>query len=68
MNGPVSSHRLARFELNAAARYYEAQRPGLGLRFLDAAEYCVRSILEFPDSGKTVRGEIKRRLVGGQFC
>ena len=65
MNGDVSFHRLARFELNAAARYYEAQSAGLGLRFLDAVEHVVRAIIEFPDSGTTLRGDVKRRLVNG---
>ena len=31
-------HPLAEFELNDAARYYEAESPGLKVRFLDVAQ------------------------------
>ena len=51
MNDRVSFNSLARLELNAAARYYEAQGAGLGMRFLDAVEHSVCAIIEFPDSG-----------------
>lgn len=59
----VVFHRLAEFELNDAARYYEQESVGLGAMFLAAVERCTQSIVDFPESGTVVRGEMSRRLV-----
>jgi hypothetical protein len=34
-------NRLARRELNEAFEYYEGERPGLGLEFLDEVEHAL---------------------------
>jgi hypothetical protein len=41
MNRRVSFHAMAEQELNDAASYYNASRPGLGQAFLDAVERAV---------------------------
>jgi plasmid stabilization system protein ParE len=61
--GPASFHPLAERELIDAARYYELESPGLGASFLDAAERCERAIVEYPEAGATITGEIRRRLL-----
>jgi hypothetical protein len=45
-----------------AAQYYEQESPGLGTLFLDAAERCEQAILEYPNAGTVLQGEIRRRL------
>ncbi len=56
-------HRLAEFELNDAARYYELERPGLGKAFLDEVGRCTQRILELPESTPVVRGNARRKLL-----
>ena len=63
--GKVSFHRLARRELNDGAQYYELESSGLGVRFLGAVEACVSAIVEFPDAGSNLPGNVQRRLVAG---
>lgn len=60
-----SFHQLARRELDEAARYYEAESPGLGSKYLDAVENCVRGVVEFPAAGVEVREQVRRKLVQG---
>jgi len=50
-------------EMNAAARYYEQQVPGLGHQFLDELEWAVRRIHEHPKSGAILHGSIRRMLL-----
>jgi plasmid stabilization system protein ParE len=59
----ISFHHLAERELSDASRFYEFESPGLGAAFLDAVEKTCISILEHPDSGVTVLGHIRRRLI-----
>ena len=61
----LSFHRLAVCELEEAAHYYESRSTGLGSRFVDSVEGCAASIIEFPNSGRVMRGQIRRRLVRG---
>ena len=42
----VSLHSMAEQELNDAASYYNAQRPGLGNAFLDEGQRAVDQILQ----------------------
>ena len=37
----LRTHRLAEKELTEAARWYEAQRPGLGASLLDVVDYAI---------------------------
>ncbi len=60
-----SFHRLARRELDEAAQYYEAESPGLGSKYLDAVEACVRGVVEFPAAGAVIRDHVRRKLVHG---
>jgi plasmid stabilization system protein ParE len=56
-------HRLARRELNDAARYYELESRGLGGTFLDEVERGMDLILRHPDAGSPIGGDIRRRLL-----
>jgi toxin ParE1/3/4 len=60
-----SFHRLARRELDEAAQYYEAESPGLGSRYLDAVESCVRGVVELPATGAVILDHVRRKLVHG---
>jgi len=55
-------HRLASRELIDAARYYQAESPGLGATFIDEVERCVRVALEYPRAAPVFRGKIRRKL------
>jgi toxin ParE1/3/4 len=59
-------HPLAEQELLDAAFYYEEQRPGLGLEYLEEIEHSVNFLTRYPYVGTTVRGSI-RRLVLPRF-
>ena len=63
MTRPFIFHRLAELELNEAAGYYEREQPGLGSAFLRAIEQCLAKIGEYPESGRLVLGDVRRRLV-----
>jgi hypothetical protein len=41
---------MAEQELNDAASYYNASRPGLGQAFLAEVERAVRQIVEYPEA------------------
>lgn len=60
---PVSFHRLARRELSDAAQYYDFESPGLGEAFLAEVERSLHAILEYPEAGLIVHGDVRRRLV-----
>jgi len=59
----ASFHPLAERELIDTARYYEHESPGLGSLFLDAAERCELAIIEHPQAGPIIQGEVRRRLM-----
>lgn len=61
----LSFHRLAELELEEAAHYYESISTGLGTTFVNSIEACAQSILAFPRSGRTIRGQIRQRLARG---
>jgi toxin ParE1/3/4 len=58
----VSFHELAERELNDAALYYEQERTGLGVKFLDEVERVISSMIRNPNAGKQVRGRVRRRI------
>ena len=58
-----SFHELAERELNDAALYYEKESTGLGGRFLDEIERHIDAIIKNPNSGKRVRGQVRRRIL-----
>lgn len=59
----LSFNPIARQELNDAAQYYELESPGLGAAFLAQVERCCASIAEHPESGRSVLGPVRRRLI-----
>jgi len=50
MTRPLRFDPAARRELDEAADFYDAEDPGLGLAFLDAAERAFEQIQAFPES------------------
>ena len=56
-------HRLAEYELNEAAQYYDLEEPGLGAAFLEEVDRCLQSIQAAPEAGAILRGTIRRRLL-----
>lgn len=48
----LREHPEALAELRAAARWYEGERPGLGVRFLDAVETGLSGVLAWPRTGR----------------
>jgi hypothetical protein len=55
----------AKQDLNNGFRWYEAQRAGLGTRFLDAVNGCIAGILRSPMVGRAVHGKYRRAVVRG---
>ena len=56
-------HRLAEYELNEAAQYYDLEDPGLGAAFLEEVDRCLQSIQAAPEAGAILRGTVRRRLL-----
>jgi len=63
MNRQVSFPAMAEQELNDAAGYYDALRPGLGQAFLDEIERAVTQILAYPEAAPLVNRIVRRKLV-----
>ena len=57
----VGFHPAARTELLDAARYYEAQAPGLGAQFAAEAERAVGLLADTPGLGAPVAGHAETR-------
>jgi plasmid stabilization system protein ParE len=62
----VVFHPLADQELVDAVAYYEEQKLGLGLEYLEEVEYAVNLLVRYSEAGSKVRGSI-RRLVLPRF-
>lgn len=54
MSLPVRFAAEAAAELDAAATWYDEQRPGLGDTFLDSVESALRILSDWPESGAPV--------------
>src|SRR5712691_1211668 len=63
MHRQVSFHALAEQELNDAASYYNALRPGLGQGFLDEVERAVAHIVAYPEAAALVNRIVRKKLV-----
>jgi plasmid stabilization system protein ParE len=63
---PAVFHPLAEQELVDAAAYYEEQKTGLGLEYLEEVEHAVAFLMRYPEAGPVVQGSI-RRLVLPKF-
>lgn len=59
----VSFHRLAHREVSEAGEFYQLESPGLGVAFLDEVEFCTQTILQYPEAGQLIVGNIRRRLL-----
>jgi len=57
------NHELASAELEAAVRWYERRRRGLGAEFFDAVADMVAMIAERPDVGTPIPGMSSTRRV-----
>jgi plasmid stabilization system protein ParE len=55
MSLPIEVRRAAEADLLEAFVWYENEQPGLGERFLQAAEQCMQSAAERPTSYKLVK-------------
>lgn len=59
---PVRFHPDAETEMNAAAAYYEAQREGLGRRFLASVQDAINRIQSTPPLCPVVEADVRRCL------
>ena len=53
----------AEADVSDAARWYEAQRSGLGSEFLDEVLRTLSSISEYPDLYPRVSGDVRRAVI-----
>ena len=53
----------AQADVLAGARYYESERPGLGIAFLDEIEHAISQIRETPLLFTVVDGPVRRVLL-----
>jgi plasmid stabilization system protein ParE len=58
----ISFHRLAHREVSEAGEFYQLESPGLGVAFLDEVEFCTQAILQHPEAGQLIVGNVRRRL------
>jgi hypothetical protein len=56
-------HPLADQELVDAVAYYEEQKLGLGLEYLEEVEYAVNLLVRYSEAGSKVRGSIRRLVL-----
>ncbi len=59
----VVFHPLADQELVDAVAYYEEQKLGLGLEYLEEVEYAVNLLVRYSEAGSKVRGSIRRLIL-----
>jgi len=60
---PVATRPAAAAEIDAAYRWYEKKREGLGSEFLEAVDKMVNAIAENPERFPTIRKDIRRALL-----
>jgi plasmid stabilization system protein ParE len=58
----VSFNVFAEQELNEAARYYGLEGAALADSFLREIQYCCDRIVEHPEAGPTIGGDIRQRF------
>lgn len=59
MTSGVIFLRTARREFNAAARWYEQQRTGLGIRFVDEATHAIQRAVQHPERYPVVYRDVR---------
>jgi toxin ParE1/3/4 len=60
-------HSEAREEFLQAVSFYDAQVPGLGLRFIAEIERCQKTLLETPVIGHPYGRRLRKFTVGDKF-
>jgi len=55
VNDRPEFHRLAEYELNEAAQYYDREEPGLGVAFLEEVDRCLQAPGGFRSRSDTPR-------------
>jgi plasmid stabilization system protein ParE len=63
MTRPLRFDPAARRELDEAADFYDAEDPGLGLAFLDAAERAFEQIQAFPESSPISLAPVRAKVL-----
>ena len=63
MTRPLRFDPAARRELDEAADFYDAEDPGLGLAFLDAAERAFEQIQAFPESSPISLAPVRTKVL-----
>lgn len=63
----VRFHPEAEAEMFAAARFYQEQANGLGVRFLESVQAVLRHVFNFPKSARVVQGRSIRASVARTF-
>jgi toxin ParE1/3/4 len=56
-------HPAAEAELLEAVRFYEGRLTGLGERFLEEFESAISTIVETPEAGQKVEGDLRRYIM-----
>jgi plasmid stabilization system protein ParE len=59
----VYFHPDAENEMNEAAEFLDRQCPGLGIAFLAQVRQAVDTIRSFPEAGRLLEGQVRRKLV-----
>lgn len=63
MNLPIVTRPSAATEIDAAYRWYEGERPGLGEEFLEAVNHMIRVIAGHPERFPIVHRDTRRVLL-----
>ncbi len=63
MSLPVVTRPVAKAEIEAAYRWYERKRNGLGEEFLQAVDRVVGIIAEYPEGFSVVHRDIRRAIL-----
>ena len=53
----------AQRELEEAAEFYDLESPGLGLKFGEAVEAAIETLLEFPESRPVLLGKTRKLVL-----
>ena len=59
----LTYHPDAESELIEAARFYDAQVPGLGAEFLDGVDRAILTLQEMPTRWRIIEAEVRRYLM-----
>ena len=60
MSSRVGFHPDAKREMREAAEFYDLERRGLGIEFLDAVGRTMRQVIEHPESSPVVLGQVRK--------